>query len=218
MMTLREQLALYFVMGSTNCPAPPQSILEEAIKGGTTIFQFREKGNGSLKGSEKKELAQTLQRICKQYSIPFIINDDVDLAVEIGADGVHIGQEDEQIEQVRQKIGNKILGVSVHNAEEAKQAELLGADYLGVGPIFYTTTKEDIREVSGPAVIQMIRSAEITLPLVGIGGIDSQNAHEVIAAGADGIALISAISLQDDPQQSARKLKTIVDENKKHII
>ncbi len=218
MMTLREQLALYFVMGSMNCTASPQSILEEAIKGGTTIFQFREKGNGSLKESEKKELAQTLQRICKQYDIPFIVNDDVDLAVEIGADGVHIGQEDEQIEQVRQKIGNKILGVSVHDVKEAKQAELLGADYLGVGPIFHTTTKEDIREVSGPSVIRMIRSQGITLPLVGIGGISAENAHEVITAGADGIAVISAISLQDSPQRSARQLKTIVDTNKKHVI
>lgn len=211
MMTLREQLALYFVMGSTNCPVPPQFILEEAIKGGMTIFQFREKGNGSLKGREKKELAQTLQHICKQHNIPFIINDDVDLAVEIGADGVHVGQEDERIEQVRQKIGNKILGVSVHNVEEAKQAELLGADYLGVGPIFHTTTKEDIREVSGPSVIRMIRSQGIALPLVGIGGIGVENAHEVIAAGADGIAVISAISLQDSPQQSARQLKATVD-------
>jgi thiamine-phosphate pyrophosphorylase len=218
MMTLREQLALYLVMGSTNCPSSPQSILEEAIKGGMTIFQFREKGNGSLKGSEKKELAQTLQRICKQHNIPFIVNDDVDLAVEIGADGVHIGQEDEQIEQVRQKIGNKILGVSVHNVEEAKQAKLLGADYLGVGPIFHTTTKEDIREVSGPSVIRMIRSQGIALPLVGIGGISAENAHEVITAGADGIAVVSAISLHDSPQQSARELKTIVDTNKKHVI
>lgn len=218
MMALREQLTLYFVMGSMNCPASPQSILEEAIKGGTTIFQFREKGNGSLKGCERKELAQTLQHICKQHNIPFIVNDDVDLAVEIGADGVHIGQEDEQIEQVRQKIGNKILGVSVHNVEEAKQAELSGADYLGVGPIFHTTTKEDIREVSGPSVIRMIRSQGITLPLVGIGGIGTENAHEVIAAGADGIAVISAISLQDSPEQSARQLKTIMDVNKKHII
>lgn len=218
MMILREQLALYFVMGSTNCTAPPQSILEEAIKGGTTIFQFREKGNGSLKGNEKKELAQTLQRICKQHNIPFIVNDDVDLAVEIGADGVHIGQEDERIEQVRKKIGNKILGVSVHNVEEAKQAELLGVDYLGVGPIFHTTTKEDIREVSGPSVIRMIRSQGITLPLVGIGGIGAGNAHEVIAAGADGIAVVSALSLQDSPEQSARQLKTIVDTNKKHVI
>lgn len=218
MMTLREQLALYFVMGSTNCTAVPETILEEAIKGGTTIFQFREKGNGSLKGEEKKELAQALQRICKEYNIPFIVNDDVDLAVEIGADGVHIGQEDERIEQVRKKIGDKILGVSVHDVEEAKQAELLGADYLGVGPIFHTTTKADIREVSGSSVIRMIRSEGITLPLVGIGGINAENAHEVVAAGADGIAVISAISLQDSPQQSARRLKTIVDANKKDVI
>ncbi|HWO94828.1 MAG TPA: thiamine phosphate synthase [Bacillus sp. (in: firmicutes)] len=217
-MTLREQLALYFVMGSTNCTSSPQAVVEEAIKGGTTIFQFREKGNGSLEGKERKELAQALQRICKKYSIPFIVNDDVDLAIEIEADGVHIGQEDERIEQVKEKIGNKILGVSVHNVEEAKQAVILGADYLGVGPIFHTTTKEDIREVSGPSIIEMIRSAGITLPLVGIGGIDAQNAYQVVASGADGIAVISAISLQDDPQQSARKLKTIVDANKKHII
>jgi thiamine-phosphate pyrophosphorylase len=210
-MSLKEQLALYFVMGSPNCKAAPEKIVEEAIKGGVTMFQFREKGHNSLTGEEKKQLARLLKNICRKYDVPFIVNDDVDLAIEVEADGVHIGQEDEQIEHVRKKIGNKILGVSVHNVEEAKHAQTLGADYLGVGPIFHTTTKEDIREVSGPFVIQAIRAEEVTIPLVGIGGINAQNAHEVIQAGADGVAVISAISLQQSPRQSAKKLRDIID-------
>ncbi|MFC3883832.1 thiamine phosphate synthase [Bacillus songklensis] len=214
MMKLREQLALYFVMGSPNCQSVPEEVVEEAIEGGVTIFQFREKGTGSLEGEEKKRLAKALQDICKKHGVPFVVNDDVDLAIEIEADGVHIGQEDEQIEFVRKKIGNKILGVSVHDVEEAKQAEALGADYLGVGPIFYTTTKEDIREVSGPDVIQAIRAHGLTLPLVGIGGINAQNTHEVIEAGADGVAVISAISLQESPRQSAKELRAIIDASK----
>jgi thiamine-phosphate pyrophosphorylase len=213
-MNIREQLALYFVMGSPNCKAEPEKVAEEAMKGGVTIFQFREKGTGSLEGEEKKRLAKALQDVCKKHGVPFIVNDDVDLAIEIEADGVHIGQEDEQIEHVRKKIGNKILGVSVHNVEEAKHAQALGADYLGVGPIFHTTTKEDIREVSGPFVIQAIRDEGLTIPLVGIGGINAQNAHEVIQAGGDGVAVISAISLQESPEQSARELKAIIDASK----
>lgn len=214
MTTLHEQLALYFVMGSTNGTVSPEWIVEEALKGGTTIFQFREKGKGSLTDSGKMELAQALQCICQQYDVPFIVNDDVDLAVAIEADGVHVGQEDETIEEVRRKIGTKILGVSVHNVEEAKEAARQGADYLGVGPIFHTTTKEDIREISGPSVIEQIRSAGVTLPLVGIGGIGRDNANQVIKAGADGIAVVSAISLNSSPQQAARELKGIVDASK----
>jgi thiamine-phosphate pyrophosphorylase len=214
MMTLHQQLALYFVMGSVNGTVSPEWIVEEALKGGTTIFQFREKGEGSLTDSSKTELAQALQQICQQYKVPFIVNDDVDLAVQIQADGVHVGQEDETIEEVRRKIGTKILGVSVHNVEEAKEAERQGADYLGVGPIFHTTTKEDIREVSGPTVIEQIRSAGVNLPLVGIGGIDVSNANQVIKAGADGIAVVSAISLHSSPEQAARELKEIIDTSK----
>ncbi|MBM7585745.1 thiamine-phosphate pyrophosphorylase [Bacillus pakistanensis] len=193
-MKLKEQLELYFVMGSVNCDRDPREVLTEALEGGVTMFQFREKGEPCLEGEAKLELAKDLQKICQQFSVPFIVNDDVELALLLNADGVHVGQEDDDIEEVRRRIGTKLLGVSAHNVEEAKRAIALGADYLGVGPMFLTTTKADIRKVEGPNVLKKIRTAGITIPLVGIGGIKLNNASEVIQAGADGIAVISAIS------------------------
>ncbi|MCP3740122.1 thiamine phosphate synthase [Rossellomorea sp. BNER] len=206
-MELKKQLELYFVMGSVNCDRDPREVLTKALEGGVTMFQFREKGDHCLDGDDKVELAKDLQKICQRFGIPFIVNDDVELALLLDADGVHIGQEDEDIEEVRRKIGSKILGVSAHNVEEAKRAITFEADYLGVGPMFPTTTKADIRKVEGPSVIKKIRTAGITIPLVGIGGINENNAPEVIQAGADGIAIISAISRVPG---TARKLSNLL--------
>jgi thiamine-phosphate pyrophosphorylase len=193
-MNLRESLQLYFVMGSYNCDKHPALVLEEALLGGVTMFQFREKGMEGLEGDAKVELAHELQRLCRKHGVPFIVNDDVELALLMNADGVHIGQEDEPIEKVRQKIGNKILGVSSHDVNEARLALDSGADYLGVGPMFPTNTKNNCREVRGPKIIQLIRTNGIDIPLVGIGGIHYSNASQVLEAGADGVAVISAIS------------------------
>ena len=209
-MTLRDSLKLYFVMGSQNCDRSPARVLEDALSGGVTMFQFREKGIRCLKGKPMMELALELQQLCQKYSVPFIINDDVELALLLNADGVHIGQEDDSIEEVRKNIGNKILGVSAHNVKEAKLALESGADYLGVGPMFHTTTKSDCRIVKGPKVIESIREEGIHLPLVGIGGIHTGNVHEVVKAGSDGVAVISAISKQ--PEQ-ARILFQAVQDN-----
>jgi len=145
---LREALKLYFVMGSANCREEPAEVLKKAIAGGITMFQFREKRKGALTGAEKFALAEELHDICKKAGIPFIVDDDIPLALALNADGVHIGQEDEPIERAREKIGDRILGVSVHRAEEAQAAIEKGADYLGVGPIFPTKTKEDARASS----------------------------------------------------------------------
>ncbi|WP_077213129.1 thiamine phosphate synthase [Bacillus dakarensis] len=203
---LRSALKLYFIMGSPNCEKSSAEVLKEAIAGGVSFFQFREKGNGALKGDQKYALAEELQYICKQGHVPFIVNDDIDLALALNADGVHIGQDDEEIKAVREKIGDKILGVSVHNIVEAKAAVEAGADYFGVGPIFPTKTKEDANPVQGLNIIEILRSEGFTIPLVGIGGIHAENAGSVIEAGADGISLISAISLADDVQEAAREL------------
>jgi thiamine-phosphate pyrophosphorylase len=146
MIDLREALRVYFIMGSTNCVKNPAAVLNEAISGGITLFQFREKGEGAFTGSEKYALAQMLQTICREHQIPFIVNDDIELAVTIDADGVHIGQEDETVKTVRTKIGaDKILGVSVHSTEEALTAIQDGADYFGIGPVFPTKTKADAK-------------------------------------------------------------------------
>jgi thiamine-phosphate pyrophosphorylase len=206
-MNISEKLKLYLIMGSNNCEHDPTYVLEQAILGGVTMFQFREKGGGSLQGEAKLELAKRLQSACKRYGVPFIINDDVELAISIEADGVHIGQEDESIETVKERIGQKLVGVSCHNLVEAKRAIKYGADYIGVGPMYPTKTKLDTRSVVGPELIRDFRKADVTIPIVGIGGINRHNSAPVFEAGADGIAVISAISKEADPKQAAELLK-----------
>jgi thiamine-phosphate pyrophosphorylase len=209
---MRQLLRVYFIMGSNNCQKAPLEVITEALEGGITLFQFREKGKGALTGEKKYALAKEIQSICKKYSVPFIVNDDVDLAIALDADGVHIGQEDESAERVREKIGDKILGVSVHNLEEARKAIAQGADYIGVGPVFPTKTKEDAKEVQGTSLILSLRKNGIQIPMVGIGGINAENASEVIKAGADGVSVITAISLAESPFESSRQLVMTVNE------
>ncbi|MGD6834098.1 thiamine phosphate synthase [Sutcliffiella halmapala] len=205
-------MRLYLVMGSTNCrEMDPLTVLDAALKGGVTLFQYREKGIGAKSGQEKIVLGQALMSRCHSYGIPFIVNDDVELALELGADGLHIGQEDGPISVIREKFAGKLLGVSVHNVQEAQEAMKCGADYLGVGPMYFTSTKSDLHEVKGPDIIKEIRAAGITLPIVGIGGIDKERAASVVEAGADGVAVISAISQAPCPTDAARELLSTVE-------
>ena len=211
MTNLREALSVYFIMGSNNCLKDPVEVLKEAIAGGITFYQFREKGEGALTGVEKYSLAKKLQTICKENQIPFIVNDDIDLAMEINADGVHIGQEDESVKIVKEKVGDKILGVSVHTKEEAKAALRDGADYFGIGPVFPTTTKADAKPSRGTTLIEALRSEGYTIPIVGIGGITIENARSVVEAGADGVSVITAISHAESPQRAANALRKKLD-------
>ncbi|EEL42300.1 MULTISPECIES: thiamine phosphate synthase [Bacillus] len=199
-------LQVYFIMGSNNCMKDPLAILKEALDGGVTLFQFREKGEGTLTGEDRVRFAKKLQALCKEYGVPFIVNDDVELAVELDADGVHVGQDDEGITSVREKMGDKIIGVSTHTIEEAKWAIENGADYLGVGPIFPTSTKKDTKAVQGTKGLAHFREQGITVPIVGIGGITIENTAAVIEAGADGVSVISAISLADSAYESTKRL------------
>jgi thiamine-phosphate pyrophosphorylase len=193
-------------MGSNNCQQEPTRVLERGLKGGITLFQFREKGTGAYTGDEKYQFAKKLQTICKENNVPFIVNDDVELALLLDADGVHIGQDDESAEKVRRKIGNKILGVSTHNLEEVEKAIAEGADYVGIGPIYSTTTKKDAKSAQGTTLIKEVRNKGMDIPIVGIGGITSENASPIIKSGADGIAVITDISLAIDPKENASKL------------
>ncbi|MEW9051991.1 MAG: thiamine phosphate synthase [Neobacillus sp.] len=204
---LQTDLKVYLVMGSPNCLQSPADVLKEAIAGGITLFQFREKGENALEGNEKYLLAKELQQICRDHNIPFIVNDDIELAISLDADGIHIGQEDEPIETVREMIGNKILGVSVHTLDEAEAAIRGGADYFGIGPVFTTKTKKDARETQGTTLIEALREKGYTIPIVGIGGISIENASSVIKAGADGVAVITAITHAGSPLEAARKLR-----------
>ncbi|TYS64603.1 thiamine phosphate synthase [Sutcliffiella horikoshii] len=208
----RDWLSVYLVMGSVDCNGrDPRDVLQEAISGGITFFQFREKGNGAKVGMEKRKLAWELKNICKRHEIPFIVNDDIALAMEVEADGVHIGQEDTPFSVVEERVTPEmIIGVSCHSLEEAVAAVNDGADYIGVGPMYFTTTKKDIREVKGPEVIKEIRNAGLTVPIVGIGGITVGNATEVFAAGADGVAVISAISKAESAFEAAKEFSQCV--------
>ena len=208
----KKTLKLYFIMGSTNTAGhDPLVVLEEALKGGVTCFQLREKGQGALEGEALRSFAKECKKICGRYGVPFIVNDDVDLALEVGADGVHIGQEDGDISTVRSRIGpSALLGISTHNVEEALAAAEAGADYIGIGPIYSTKTKLDTQPVIGPEMIRKIAALLPGLPMVGIGGISERKASAVIRAGASGVAVVSAIAGQDNPLEAARRLKGTV--------
>jgi thiamine-phosphate pyrophosphorylase len=206
----RNSLSFYFVMGSVNCAANPVNVLKDALSEGVTMFQLREKGDGCLQGADTEKLAREMQAICWKHQVPFIINDDIELAIKIDADGVHIGQEDGNPAWIKKRIGDKILGISAHSVSEAVSAIEAGADYLGVGPMFATSTKSDTRPVSGPALINEMRQHGIDHPLVGIGGINPDNAFEVLRAGADGVAVISCISNAAEPREAAVRMKTVL--------
>lgn len=208
----KQTVNLYFIMGTVNLAGrDPLHVLEEALKGGITSFQLREKGPGALTGEELKAFAQACQQLCEQYSVPFIVNDDIGLAIEIGADGIHIGQEDGYISAVRDKVGpDMLIGVSTHNVTEAIAAADAGADYIGLGPVYETQTKMDTQPVIGIETIWEVASLLPGLPIVAIGGISERRAGAIIKAGASGVAVISAISGEEDPGEAASRLKGAV--------
>lgn len=209
--SVRRLLRLYFIMGSPNCAAAPESVLEAALRGGATLFQFREKGAGALTGAAKLELARKLQAICRRHGVPFIVNDDLDLALQTGADGMHIGQDDLPAAEVRRLLGpDKLVGVSAHNPDEACRAIRDGADYLGIGPVYPTSSKDDARAVQGTSFISSLRAEGCDIPVVGIGGITLEKVAPVIRAGADGVSVISAIAGAPAPEQAAETLLSAV--------
>ena len=176
----------------------------EAVLGGVTIVQLRAKG---LKTSEFLDLATRMAAVLKERSVPLIINDRVDIAMACGADGVHLGQDDGPPDVARTLLGgSKIIGVSVNTLEEAHEAERLGADYIGLGPIYATTTKDTELPVLGPEELRRMRQ-KIGIPIIAIGGINAGNAAEVMKAGAAGIAVVSAILGAPDARKAASELK-----------
>ncbi|KAB8137908.1 thiamine phosphate synthase [Gracilibacillus oryzae] len=204
----RELLQVYFIMGSNNTNRDPLAVLEEALQGGITIFQFREKGAGALIGEEKRTLASKMKELCHRYNVPFIVNDEVDLAIEIEADGIHVGQDDEPLIQLKQRCpDNWIFGVSATNEKEARQAIKDGADYIGVGPIYGTATKEDAKQPIGVEGLAGIRAIAGDIPIVAIGGIKLGHVLRLRKAGADGVSVISAISQVEKPRQTAELFK-----------
>lgn len=205
---LKKSLLLYAITDRHwLCGKTLSSQVELALKGGATIIQIREK---DLNEKDFFIEAEEIQNLCKKYSVPFIVNDNVELAAKINADGVHVGQNDMKAKDVRSILGkNKILGVSAQTVEQAVEAEKCGADYLGVGAIFPTGSKDDA-EVLGIKTLKEICSA-VKIPVVAIGGISKQNIQELKNSGIVGISVISAIFAQKNIQSATEELKQIVE-------
>jgi thiamine-phosphate pyrophosphorylase len=180
-------------------------VIEEALKAGVTFLQLREK---NLDYSSFLTLAREIKKVVDKYKIPYVINDNVDIALACGADGVHVGQKDMDAKDVRKIIGpDKILGVSAQTVEQAVAAERNGADYIGVGSVFPTSTKPDAETVSFETLREICKS--VSIPVVAIGGINKDNAMKLAGSGIDGIAVVSAIFAQDDIAASVRELRQV---------
>ena len=185
-----------------------QSLYEQvecALKGGVTCVQLREKEMGQ---EEFLEEAKEISALCKQYGVPLFINDNVEVAIQCHADGIHVGQEDMAAAQVRKKVGDgMMIGVSVHSVQEALDAVQNGADCLGVGAMFSTSTKKDA-EVLPKEVLREICAA-VDIPVVAIGGIGKSNLLELAGTGVDGVALVSAIFSAEDIEGEFRLLRKL---------
>ena len=155
--------------------------------------------------------ALVIKKLCKENDVPFIINDNVDVALRCDADGVHVGQSDMEAQDVRAKLGpDKIIGVSARTVEQAVKAEKMGADYLGVGAVFSTSTKLDAREVSWETLKEICET--VSIPVVAIGGITADNLSQLAGTGVDGVAVVSAIFAQKDIKEAAQKLRKLSEE------
>ncbi|MDB6186729.1 thiamine phosphate synthase [Gemella haemolysans] len=203
----KELLKLYFICGTTTCLGKDlYTVVEDALKGGITLFQFREKGKGALEGKEKLELAVKIQDLCKKYNVPFIVNDDIELALEIDADGVHVGQDDLGVDEIRKLMPNKIIGLSIGNEEELKQSKVEYVDYVGVGPVYVTQSKDDAGGAIGYEGLELMRKLLPQMPLVAIGGIQTQHIKDVMKTNVDGVSIISAISYSDNIEKTVREM------------
>lgn len=180
-------------------------IVKESLDGGATFIQLREK---NLDQEHFLEEAKELKKLCAEYNVPFVINDNVDIALEIDADGVHVGQSDMEAGDVRTKLGpDKIIGVSAQTVEQAILAEKRGADYLGVGAVFPTGSKDDAVEVSHDTLRDICKA--VNIPVIAIGGITVDNTPVLQGTGICGIAVISAIYAQENILDATKKLKDV---------
>ena len=196
----RKHLLLYAVTDSgKDADRPLPKRVESALKGGATCIQLRE-----------KELRGEVRALCAAYRVPLIINDDVDLAIRLDADGVHVGQQDMEAKEARRRLGpEKIIGVSARTVEQAVQAWKDGADYLGVGAVFHTGSKADARQIEHET-LRRICSA-VPIPAVAIGGIAEKNALELAGSGISGIAVISAIFAEEDVEAAAARMRKLAE-------
>lgn len=182
--------------------------IEESLEGGVTFLQLREK-NLDMDSFFKEAIK--VKELCTKYNVPFIINDNVEIALKSNADGIHVGQDDMDAKKVRKLIGKeKILGVSVQTVEQALFAQEQGANYLGVGAIFTTTSKDDAKNVNINTLKEICNA--VNIPVVAIGGIDKDNIKQLSKTGINGIAVISAIYASKNIKNATAKLKELVEE------
>lgn len=206
---VKKAMPLYLVTDRRWLKESLIQTVEKAIQGGVTCVQLREK---NFNHEQLIEEGKQLLALCHQYHIPLIMNDYVDMMLEIQADGVHVGQGDMDAKKVREMIGpNKILGVSVRTVEQALKAQQDGADYLGVGSIFVTHTKDDAKKVEIQTLKDICQAVDI--PVIAIGGIGQNNLLQLKGTGIDGVAVVSAIMAQDDVFKAAQNLKGKVKED-----
>lgn len=198
-------LSLYLVTDKSDDVEKFLKTIEEAIKGGVNVVQIREKTADTL---DFYNLALKVKEITTKYDVPLIINDRVDIALAIDADGVHVGQSDMPCDVTRRLIGeDKILGVSAATVDEARKAEKDGADYIGTGAVFPTATKDDAPSVTKTQLKEVVGS--VNIPVVAIGGINLENASQLNDTGIAGLSVVSAIMSSDNPKKSSEKLLNI---------
>ncbi|MEA2107650.1 MAG: thiamine phosphate synthase [Bacteroidota bacterium] len=187
-------------------------VIEKAVRGGTTIVQLREK---SLETKDFIDEAIRIKKLLKPYRVPLLVNDRVDVAMAVKADGVHLGQNDMPYEMARKLLGkDSIIGLSVENYEQAEQTNKMDVDYIGISPVYTTPTKKELTKEIGLEGVEKI--TEISQHLsIGIGSIKAHNAGDIIKAGADGVAVVSGICSADDPEAAAKELREAVDNARK---
>lgn len=204
---IREAMLLYAVTDRTWLKTGESllDVCEKVLASGATFLQLREK---DFNQADFEKEAEQLGRLCAKHRVPFVINDSVEIALQCNADGVHVGQSDIKGRNIRSMIGSdKILGISAGTVEEAIAAEKAGADYIGVGAVFGTSTKKDARNLTVEK-LREIRSA-VTIPVVAIGGINAENVVQLSGSGVDGVAVISAIFAAKDPGKATAQLLTL---------
>ncbi|WP_237604674.1 thiamine phosphate synthase [Salinicoccus sp. ID82-1] len=200
----REDLRLYFICGSSNVEGDTLKVIEEALESGVTMFQLREKGQDALEGKALVNFAETIRSLCRKYNVPFIVNDDARLAERVGADGIHLGKDDQTVTSLSPYFDDKIIGLSVRDRYELDRSELSAVDYIGTGPVFPTHSKDDAGSTIGVEGLAEMRSRIKELPMVAIGGINTENFRSCLRNGADGVSFISAIAEAEDVGQAVR--------------
>jgi thiamine-phosphate pyrophosphorylase len=201
-------LSLYLVTDrALSAGRPLEKIIEEAVQGGATMVQLREK---DIPTREFLDLARRLKSLLAPRGIPLIINDRLDIALASGADGIHVGQSDMPVPEIRRLGGPELLiGLSVESEEDARDAEKLDIDYIGISPVYTTPTKKELTRGLGPEGVRSICSLS-RFPAVGIGGLNHTNSAEVIRSGAEGVAVVSALCSAESPEKAAQSLSKLI--------